>query len=184
MATNTASGTPTPPDPPPSVRRLPLPSSQPPYDDEVADTTKPPSGHRSRRSVPPTNGALALSTAEQPQRPRPAPSESITALPDPRRWAAKLTQAAIEGLYGQRSLHQLTRWTDEAVHTALVRRARAVQQRSAVRPRIRAVRVCRVSDVVAEAAAIVQLGLQTRAVAVRLEAVDGRWLCTAFDSIE
>ncbi|PSK97896.1 hypothetical protein CLV30_12153 [Haloactinopolyspora alba] len=170
------------------VRRLPLPATQPPYDDEPAGAARQPDGtgttagtgdpprRSSTRAAPPaTDGALALS---------PAVSRGTGELPDPRRWVAKLTQAALEGIHGHRSLQQLVRWTDEPVHQALTRRAQAVRVRSVVRPRIRAVRLCRVEAAIAESAAVVQLGTRTLAVAVRLEAVHGRWLCTAFEPVE
>lgn len=197
MADNTV------PDAPPGssspVRRLPLPASQPPYDDERRGPSWP--------SGPEADGALALSPVPDPAghgptlpalrlmdaaddsdgRPRAAsPSRAATPerLPDPRRWAAKLTQAAVEALHGQRPAQQLTRWTDEAVHHSLTRRAKARKAPSVVRPRVRAVRVCRVSPTIAEAAAIVQVGPLIEAVAVRLEATGDHWVCTEFDLIE
>lgn len=105
-------------------------------------------------------------------------------LPDPRRWIARLAQSALECLHGRRSLQQLIRWTDEPTYRALARRAVEQEATPAERPRIRAMRVCRVTDAVAEASVVVQLGAAVRAVAVRLEADDGRWLCTAFDIVD
>ncbi|WP_053205509.1 Rv3235 family protein [Jiangella muralis] len=105
-------------------------------------------------------------------------------LPDPRRWTARLAQSALECLHGRRPLQQLVRWTAEPVYRDLSRRAVAQDEAPAVRPRIRALRVCRVTPGVAEASVVVQIGAVARAVAVRLEADDGRWLCTAFDIAE
>lgn len=105
-------------------------------------------------------------------------------LPDPRRWTARLAQSALECLHGRRPLQQLVRWTAESVYRDLSRRAVALEEAPAVRPRIRALRVCRVTPGVAEASVVVQVGEVARAVAVRLEADDGRWLCTAFDIAE
>ncbi|RIQ16371.1 Rv3235 family protein [Jiangella rhizosphaerae] len=105
-------------------------------------------------------------------------------LPDPRRWTARLARSALECLHGRRPVQQLVRWTAEPVYRDLTRRAVAQEAASAERPRIRALRVCRVTPSVAEASVVVQLGPTTRAVVLRLEADDGRWLCTAFDLVE
>lgn len=181
------------------VRRLPLPASQPPYDDERRSPSWP--------SGPEADGALALSpvpdraghgisrpalrlmdaadeSAGRPRAVSPFRATSPDRLPDPRRWAAKLAQAAVEALHGQRPAQQLTRWTDEAVHHSLTRRAKARRTPSVVRPRVRAVRVCLVSRTIAEAAAVVQVGPLIEAVAVRLEATGDHWVCTEFDLIE
>lgn len=115
---------------------------------------------------------------------RPAPATAADELPDPRRWTARLARSALECLHGRRPLQQLVRWTAEPVYRDLARRAIAQDEAPAVRPRIRALRVCRVTPTVAEASVVVQWGGAARAVAVRLEADDGRWLCTAFDLVE
>ncbi|TDD73044.1 hypothetical protein E1262_00715 [Jiangella aurantiaca] len=111
-------------------------------------------------------------------------SSDADELPDPRRWTARLARSALECLHGRRPVQQLVRWTAEPVYRELTRRAGAPEAAPAERPRIRALRVCRVTASVAEASVVVQLGRATRAVAVRLEADDGRWLCTAFDLVE
>lgn len=179
-----------------AVRRLPLPQSQPPYDDEIG--AEPPGPERRRRvsggHPGPVQGTLAL---DAPFDARAAPRPQLrlvpehehadhrpAALPDPRRWTAKLAQAAIESLAGRRPLQQLTRWTDEAVYRALVRRAASRATTSLIRPQVRSIRICEVNDTVAEASIVLQYGPRASAVAVRLEAADGRWLCTAFDFVE
>ncbi len=143
---------------------------------------------------PPHRAAGAPGRADAP-RPATAPTRAATAgqaapgtrdeaLPDPRRWTARLARSALECLHGRRPLQQLVRWTAEPVYRDLARRAIAQDEAPAVRPRIRALRVCRVTPTVAEASVVVQWGGAARAVAVRLEADDGRWLCTAFDLVE
>lgn len=107
-------------------------------------------------------------------------------LPDPRRWTARLAQSALECLHGRRPVQQLIRWTAEPVYRDLSRTVAAQEEAPvpAARPRIRSLRVCRVTASVAEASVVVQVGPAVRAVAVRLEADDGRWLCTAFEVVE
>lgn len=109
-------------------------------------------------------------------------------LPEPRRWAARLAQAVLEALSGQRPVQQLSRWTDEPVFVALSRRAglRAARRRprtSAHRLTVRSVRASRPAPHAVEACVVVQTGARSRAVALRLEGLDGRWLCTALDVI-
>lgn len=109
-------------------------------------------------------------------------------LPEPRRWAARLAQAVLETLAGQRPVQQLSRWTDEPVFVALSRRAnlRAARRRPrtpAHRVTVRSVRASRPAPNAVEACVVVQTGPRARAVALRLEGLDGRWLCTALDVI-
>lgn len=186
------------------IHRVPRPESEPPYDDTGAGPAPP---------RPPTQGALALDftlPSGVPAVPQPearlrlvGPRETadddlglglaaLTArrptssadLPEPRRWAARLAQAVVETLHGQRPLQQLLRWTDDAVYEQLGHRL-AGRSRPAVasRPRIRSIRVCSPTDGVAEASVVVQTGSRCRALALRLEGLDGRWLCTALDII-
>lgn len=191
------------------LRRLPLPANQPPYDDELGSRTPEGSartdpGTRPAPRVPsqraPVQGALALSvvtgdglTPASAPRPRlrlvdpaerSAGGHPGTGLPDPRRWAAKLTQAVVEILCRRRPAQQLVRWTDDDVHKALARRVARRSVSPTTRAWVRSVRVCRVSDTVAEASAVVQLGPRACAVALRLEAAGDRWLCTAFEFLD
>lgn len=139
----------------------------------------------SARARPATTPPPAATAAQAPTTAAVVPAVSAgDGLPDPRRWIARLAQSALECLHGRRSVQQLVRWTDEPVYRALARRAGEQEATPAERPRIRSLRVCRVSARVAEASVVVQLGEATRAVTVRLEADDGRWLCTAFDLVE
>jgi hypothetical protein len=106
------------------------------------------------------------------------------ALPEPGRWAAQFVQAAVEVTTGLRPSSQLIRWTSDEVQTMLTRRAglaRAAAARGR-RPRrsvVRSTRVCIPRDGVAEASAVVTDGSRFRAVALRLEGLDGRWRVTA-----
>jgi hypothetical protein len=50
------------------------------------------------------------------------------------------------------------------------------------RPRVGTVRVCQPADGVAEAAAVVHGPQRTRAIALRLEGLDGRWRVTVFQA--
>jgi Family of unknown function (DUF6459) len=106
-------------------------------------------------------------------------------LPDPRNWAGQLARAIIEVLAGDRPVPQLMRWTDESVFSDISRRATTLAQAGAGRrgPRnrvgIRSVHVCEPRDGVVEASVHVRQGHRSRALALRLEGLDGRWRCTA-----
>jgi len=112
-----------------------------------------------------------------------------TMLPAPTPWAGRLVQAVIEVVSGVRPASQLVRWTTAPVYEALCGRVArplsypGTSSRNAVNTRlaevVRSVRVSEPRDGVAEVCAIVQQGLRCRAIALRLEGIDGRWQCTA-----
>lgn len=165
---------------PPPLRRLPIPVSQPRPALRVV---------RDRQDrVPATQGTLALVV------PLPLPEEQDDdfsarrptpghALPDPARWAAQFVQAAIEVTTGLRPPSQLVRWASEDVRRLLIRRAHLAHRdgrpQVARRSVVRSTRVCVPQDGIVEASAVVADGRRVRAVALRLEGLDGRWRVTA-----
>lgn len=116
----------------------------------------------------------------------PQPTRSA-ALPDPRPWAARFAQALVEVLAGQRPVGQLVRWTSGEIYESLATDlgaagpapGRAVSRQPAERPVVRSVRIDQPADGVAEVSAVVRADGRARAVALRLEGLDGRWQCTA-----
>ena|SRR5690625_289198 len=181
---------------PATVRRLPLPMSAPPFDDEREATG--PNGRSASRwdqaDAPPTQGALALSfslpggVAAEPEASAELRLLTSTAepdeLPDPGRWTARLAQAIVESLYGPRPIQQLIRWTDERVYRGLAHLAASRPPASRnLAPKIRAVRLSRVNAHVAEASVVVQLGQRCRALALRLVADGDRWVCVSLDLV-
>ena len=106
-------------------------------------------------------------------------------LPEPRGWAARLVQALVEVLAGDRPTSQLVRWTNEDVYATVQRRVRlrahAGRRPGGARAVVRSVHVSEPADGVAEVCALVQRGVRATAVAVRLEGIDGRWQCTALE---
>ena len=193
----------------PALRQLPAPACEPPYDDELdgrPDRRRTWSGADGA-----VQGTLALAfvlpsgvpavpvepvglrLVPSPARPDaleeldevdfgPQPT-SRDELPEPRSWAARLVQALVEVLAGDRPVGQLVRWTSAAVFddvSALALpggRGRTVSARGVVR----SVHVSEPVDGVAEVAAVVRRGRRTTAVALRLEGLDGRWQCTAVE---
>ncbi|MBI4941915.1 MAG: 3-hydroxyacyl-CoA dehydrogenase [Actinobacteria bacterium] len=125
-------------------------------------------------------------------RPRTEQATATVDLPDPGRWAGQFVQAATEVAVGLRPAVQLVRWTTEDVYSRLARRGEVATrarragrlgsaQGPAGRPRVRSVRTCEVRDGIVEASAVVGDAERTRAVALRLEGLDGRWRVTVLE---
>jgi hypothetical protein len=194
-----------------AIRRLPCPASDPPFDDEIgirpgaksASHTQGalalafmlPTGVPAEPELPATlrlvDEPRGDTWAGPPDEPDPFVAQftarrptSGDALSEPRRWAARLAQAIMEVLYGQRPVQQLLRWTDDAVYSRIIGRLPARPRVTpGVRPTLRSIRVCTPTDGVAEASAVIQVGRRCRALAIRLEGLDGQWRCTALEII-
>lgn len=112
----------------------------------------------------------------------PQPSSTVT-LPDPRPLVERLSQAVMEVVSGQRPPAQLIRHFAPNVYSVVARRGLVAARRhdgGSRRPAIvRRVRVCEPADGVIEACAVVVAHGRVRALAMRLEGVDGRWVVTA-----
>ena len=106
-------------------------------------------------------------------------------LPDPGSWAAMLACSLLETLSGDRPVGQLARWLAKDVHDELSARVDAARRhpagriRAVARRKVSGVRVCHVREGVVEACAVIVGNTRARSVAMRLEAVKGRWLATA-----
>lgn len=192
---------------PPPLRRLPVPISQPRpalkvIRDEPDDV--PPAQGALTLALPspaaPRDGDLRdgavgdVSSGRQPSGHQVASLDDFaarrrtsgTVLPEPKQWATQFVQAAVEVAAGLRPANQLIRWTSDEVHGMLARRAKLGRQavlrgRPPQRGVVRSTRVCIPRDGVAEATVIVADGSRTRAVALRLEGLDGRWRVTALE---
>lgn len=100
-----------------------------------------------------------------------------------RAWAARFSQGVVEALGGHRPVTQLLRWTSPQIYHDLERRARQVRQAAdlgtrSVRAQVRSVHVCRPAPDVAEVSVHVRHARRSRALALRLERRQGRWVCT------
>lgn len=121
-----------------------------------------------------------------PVRPYPDAAAGDVAL-DPAPLLVNLTRCVVEILAGVRNLDQLSRWVTDDVHTHLVRRvtiaarARAMSGAQAQRPRLVVGEpiVSRPSDGVIEAVVMVHQPARSRAVAIRLDELGGRWRASA-----
>jgi hypothetical protein len=137
--------------------------------------------HAGTARVPYASAGAELSEFFAPQR---TPS---TALPDPDPFVRNLTRGVLEVFAGVREVDQLARWLTEDPYRKLVtranlaaraRNARGVPARRPVHA-ILSVRHSSPADGVVESVVIVQGPARTRAVAMRLEGMDGRWRATS-----
>lgn len=167
-----------------TLRSLPVPVSEP----HDARTLR-----RQDHDVPATQGSLALAFATAGDDGEPVDAEfgpqptSSRHLPEPDVACSTLVRAVVEVLGGTRPSSQLARWLTSDVYAALQRRAGlAARLRRGAAPSarqavVRRVRVCEPRDGVVEACAVVIDGGRVRAVALRLEGLDGRWRATAVE---
>ena len=105
-------------------------------------------------------------------------------LPDAREWSTTLALALTQSLLGQRSVSQANRWVVDEVLVAIgmyQRRSLAPHGRIAIPTAVRSVRVQHPDPQVAEVAVHVAIGKRSAAMALRLEALGDRWLCTALE---
>ncbi len=99
-------------------------------------------------------------------------------LPDPEAFGRRLLVGIFEALGGRRSLPQLAAHLSHGVYGGLVSDLDRPGRRTwRTRPAIRSMRVCEPAAGVAELSAVIQAGRRCRAVALRLEGLDGRWRC-------
>jgi Family of unknown function (DUF6459) len=168
-----------------ALRHLPVPDTEPPL--EPVPEPDPPWRRAVRRPPAGVQGVLTLVVGDADESdedvgfgPRPTATSD---LPDPERWARQMVQVIAEVLSGQRSSTQLLRWTVPEVYEAIRSRTTAPNRPGTApyrRPRVGTVRVCEPADGVAEVAAVVHGPQRTRAVALRMEGMDGRWRVTVF----
>lgn len=112
--------------------------------------------------------------------PQPTPPEL---LPDPVRATAQVAQGIVDVLSGLRPIGQLNQYTSDEVRELLRSRqkVRAIDRRGHRLPKVVSIRVTTPHASVIEASAIVGGAPRARALALRLEGLDGRWQCTALE---
>lgn len=151
---------------------------------------------RAAQAVPAVQGALALDLLGGrpglPETPELEPARAArlvhVADAEVRAWAARLAQAVVEVVAGQRPVSQLVRWTAPDVHRDLERRALLVRRAAgaalgspAIRPQVRSIHICRPTALCAEVSVHVRHGGRSRALAMRMERRGDRWQCTVLE---
>lgn len=112
---------------------------------------------------------------------------STAALPAPGPMLESLTRCVVEIIAGARDLDQIARWVSDDVYRGLLKRvvlgsrARQARGERPIRPAVTLgrPRIGEPADGVVEAVTVVHGRGRSRAVAIRLEGIDGRWRATA-----
>jgi hypothetical protein len=157
----------------------------------IAGVTRLSSAPSAREPVPLalTQGTLALDLDPHPGMPH-TPELRVVTGGDGRldAWAARFAQAVIEVVGGDRNPHQLLRVTSPRVHADLMRRSAALNKvtspenrRRRLRAQVRSVHVFQPGPLSAEVSVHVRHGQRSRALAARVEQLEGRWVCTALE---
>ena len=174
----------------PTTPVRPLAESRPPC------RTWPPDGRSgsARASGVAEVGSTAVGAATGP--PRGAPAGTRVGLvrgpwavkPDPQlppaaAWSASLAVAVVEALLAHRPVAQLNRWLSEDVlaSVTLQQRRRRPGSGAATPPALVLLRVQHPASRVAEVSAFLRVGRQPLVLALRLEGLGHRWLCTALE---
>jgi hypothetical protein len=159
-------------------RLRPAPSREPPFDDEPVARQLSLVGARDQQlplTVPQTAQARLRLTRTTPFEQQTVPDD----LPDPAGFARRFAIAVIEAATGRRTPGQLSQHTSAGVLAGLVRDAGRINRLgTATRPAsLHSLHLAEPADGVIEAAAIVRVGTRYRAIAFRLEGLNGRWRC-------
>ena len=102
---------------------------------------------------------------------------SAADLPELHAWTTKFAICTLEIWAGRRQPAQLAQWTHRVIYTRLLKQAGSQKEVG----KIRTIKQCEPIDGVCESTITVRYGHRLRAMVIRFEGVDGRWLCTALD---
>lgn len=170
-------------EPAPAPRFLPRPAPrrEPPFDDELAARHLSLVGPLDQPLPFDTLGpnapsAMRLHTGPDPFAIRPTGRQE---LPEPAAFARRLVIGVLEAATGRRSASQLRHHTSPTVQAGLTRDAGRISRLGSThRPAtLHSLHITEPADGVAEVAAVVRVGDRFRALALRLEGLDGRWRC-------
>lgn len=109
---------------------------------------------------------------------QPSPT-SASDLPELHAWTMKFAVAVLEIWAGRRQPAQLHSWCHRVIYMELVKNFGKVKAIG----RIRSIHQSEPLDGLCESTITVRFGDRLRAMVVRFEGQDGRWLCTALDLI-
>lgn len=103
-------------------------------------------------------------------------------------FATRFAQAVVEVIGGDRGVYQLMRWTTDEVYDELQQRSSVLRRASGQDPRrrrlraqVRSVHLSFPQPEVAEISIHVRHGHRSRAIAARIERIEGRWRCSAIE---
>ena len=103
----------------------------------------------------------------------------IWQLPDPKQATARIAQILLDVMNGQRPVAQLNNVTNALVRAQVLRSVAGLPRDQRHRPLVTSLRVTTPGPSVVEASVVLGNAGRSRAMALRLEGLDGRWMCTA-----
>jgi len=104
---------------------------------------------------------------------------SASELPDLHTWTMKFIVSVVEVWAGRRQPAQLIRWCHRVIYMELLRKSGSQKEIG----KIKSIHQSEPLDGICESTVLVRYGDRYRAVVIRFEGVDGRWLCTALKLI-
>lgn len=104
---------------------------------------------------------------------------SAADLPDLQMWTMKFIVSVVEVWAGRRQPAQLIRWCHRVIYMELLRKSGSQREIG----KIKSIHQSEPLDGICESTVLVRYGQRYRAVVIRFEGVDGRWLCTALKMI-
>jgi hypothetical protein len=100
---------------------------------------------------------------------------SAAELPELHAWTMKFIVSVVEVWAGRRQPAQLIRWCHRVIYMELLRESGSTREIG----KIKSIHQSEPLDGICESTALIRYGERLRAVVIRFEGVDGRWLCTA-----
>ena len=104
---------------------------------------------------------------------------SASELPDLHEWIMKFIVSVVEVWAGRRQPAKLIRFCHRVIYMELLRKSGTQKEIG----KIKSIHLSEPLDGICETTVLICYGQRIRAVVVRLEGVDGRWLCTALRMI-
>jgi hypothetical protein len=104
---------------------------------------------------------------------------SATELPELHAWTMKFIVSVVEIWAGRRQPAQLISWCHRVIYMELLRTSGSPNEIG----KIKSIHQSEPLDGICESTALIRYGDRLRAVVIRFEGVDGRWLCTALKMI-
>jgi hypothetical protein len=159
----------------------PAPRREPPFDDELSARHLSLVGPHDRQlpfeDTVPAPSPLRL---RSPRDPFAAQPTGRADLPNIEAFTRRFVVAIVEVAVGRRSAMQLATNMSAPVHAGLMRGGgRLARLGTPTRPAgIHSVHISEPADGVAECAIVLRVGTRFRAMALRMEGIDGRWRCT------
>jgi hypothetical protein len=100
---------------------------------------------------------------------------SASELPELHAWTMKFIVSVVEIWAGRRQPAQLISWCHRVIYMELLRNSGSQKEIG----KIKSIHQSEPLDGICESTALIRYGDRLRAVVIRFEGVDGRWLCTA-----